>query len=579
MCGIAGFIGKNADEKHVLDMAEALRHRGPNRRKSMRMDEACVLGHARLSIMDLSENADQPMVDAENRTAITVNGEIYNYPELKKQLEKEGAVFRTSSDSEVILHGYIIWGEKIIEMLDGMFAIGIYDKVNKKLLLARDPAGVKPLYYYADKDRFMFASEIKAFFQIPDFRPEFEPESMRTYLAYRYIPAPMTPYKNVYKLESGHTLTYADGKISVRRNWEPKFIKVKDENETAERLNAFLNENIKNHLSSDVPVGLLLSGGIDSSAVGAYMSRHMKSLNAFCCGFEEEQYDERRFARLTAETFGIKLHEAVMGQQSFLEGLAEYFEWFDEPFYDYSGLAINKLCVMARDMGIKVLLCGDGADELFAGYLWYDDFKQKSDTGAANLPETFFRYKGYFDRDMQAKLGGRKTDFDHLWLVNKYYRPELPPVNRAQILDFYTFLPDDILCKCDISGMAAGVELRVPFLNKKTLDNFFLFNESAVYRNNERKHLLKKALSSVLPPEILTNRKKGFGFPLGAWDAEIDSLCRSFLKDGMMMEYGFVCAEGLEHALRSYGTTCKWMLLSAEMWMRTKLVQAKRVQK
>ncbi len=571
MCGIAGYIGRNVHESDVAKMVDAVRHRGPNNRNVRRVDDMCVLGHARLSIMDLSENATQPMIDTAAKTAITVNGEIYNYLQIKERLEKDGYVFRSTSDSEVILHGYLRWGEDIVKMIDGMFSLAIYDGRAKKLILARDPAGIKPLYYYSHNGDFMFASEIKSFSAVQDNGIRFDPETMRTYLAYRYLPAPMTPYKNMYKLEPGHTLTLTAGKISISRNWDYNIKDISDENTEAEELRSFMNSNVKLHLNSDVPVGLLLSGGIDSSAVGAFMSKHMDTIDAFCCGFNEAAYDERKYARMSAESFGIKLHETVMDWETLRDGLEDYFQWFDEPFFNYSAVAINKLCRMAVEKNIRVLLCGEGADEIFAGYLWYDDFYDRFNENAADMLNIFFRYKGYFDEKMQNRLSGRQTDFDHLWLLKKYDSPGMHPVNRAQVLDFHTFLPDEVLSRDDISSMSEGLELRVPFLNKKMLDRFFLLNGDILYKNKERKYLLKKALNGIMPQNILTQRKKGFGFPLESWDRDITGICRRALTNGMMAEHGFICRSGLDDVLQNHNTHHKWLLLTAEMWMRKKL--------
>jgi asparagine synthase (glutamine-hydrolysing) len=359
------------------------------------------------------------------------------------------------------------------------------------------------------------------------------------------------------------------GRVKVDRWWSERLASVSENTLLAGPLGADIAEAVSAQLMSDVPLGILLSGGIDSSAVTALASHHCSDLTAFSCGFEESSHDERPHARLTADTYGVPLHETVMTWEGLCESLPDFIDWFGEPFFDYSAVAVYRLCRMAREQGIKVLLAGDGADEVFAGYLWYDDFNVHGRGKSAEQGlEKFFAYKGYFTRDMLTELAGRSVEFDHLDALRRHDRPDLSPVSRGQWLDFHTFLPDDILAKVDRAGMAAGVEIRVPLIDQRILDKWFLLSQEIVFRNGVRKSLFKEAMIDVLPPTILTGRKKGFGFPLGAWRGPILRMARYLLPQGRLVAHGYASPAGIRDVLDRRGIDFVWLLLMAELWMR-----------
>jgi asparagine synthase (glutamine-hydrolysing) len=291
-------------------------------------------------------------------------------------------------------------------------------------------------------------------------------------------------------------------------------------------------------------------------------------LKAFNCGFDVETHDERAYARLTAAKLGIELHEIVMDWNCLRAGLAEFVEWFDEPFFDYSAIAVHMLCREARKHGVKVLLGGDGADELFAGYRWYDDFATACAGGLPDPLGYFHAFNGFFARNSLSALVGHEVDFDHVDLLRRFDRPDLPPVSRGQWLDFHTFLVDDVLTKVDRASMAAGVEVRVPFLDQKLLDEAFLWPQEFLYHGGERKYALKKALGRWVPESILTRRKKGFGFPLEAWESSIRGLAKELLPRGQLVAQGFACSAGMEEALQRLNVHAVWLLLVAELWAR-----------
>lgn len=567
MCGIAGFVGPDATEDSVCAMVRAIAARGPDDQDVKRASAQCVLGHTRLAIVDLSDAGRQPMHDEGCRFWAVVNGEIYNHRELREELQQAGVRFHSASDSEVVVHGFAAWGTNLIARLEGIFALAIYDAQTHELLLARDRVGVKPLYYAVQGDKVVFGSELKAIVASGSVILEYQPKAMQVYLAHRYLPAPLTPYRDVFKLQPGHMLQIRYGECTQTCYWQAQL-----RHESASGLQTGLADTISSaigaQLMSDAPLGLLLSGGIDSSSVAMITSSQGRSLDAFCCGFAEATHDERPFARLAAEAAGVRLHEFEMDWQTLKGYLPAFIDWFDEPFFNYSAVAIHALCRMAQARDIKVLLAGEGADEVFAGYLWYDDFATHSTAGVEQALERFFRYYGFFTTEMQNNLAERDTQFDHLEILRHHDRPDLDPVNRAQWLDFHTFLPDDILCRDDRASMAAGIELRVPYLDERLLDRYFLLPQSITYRSAERKSLLKQALRGIVPRSILTNRKKGFGFPLYAWDRPIRELATRLLRNGMLVAWGHATPRGIEQALHELNIDFVWLLLTAELWMR-----------
>lgn len=563
MCGIVGAVGADIDERRFAIMLAALQHRGPDACGSVAPSPGCRLGHTRLAIVDTTTAGQQPFCADEAGVWALVNGEIYNYRELRSLLQQQGYHFRSDSDSEVVLHGYLAWGGALVSRLRGIFAFAVYDRSRERLLLVRDAAGVKPLYYERAAQGLLFASELKALRVARRSDYEIEAEAIWSYLSYRYVPGELTPYRNVYKLPPAHQLIWEKGAVKVTRWWTPEPRSKAD----VGQLREVVRDSVRAQLMSDVPIGVLLSGGIDSSAVIA-LATNGKPLDAFCCGFSEAGYDERPYARAAAEFCGARLHEMVMDRHTLLASLPDFIDWFDEPFFDYSAIAVHLLCKLARDRGIKVLLAGDGADELFAGYLWYDDFSTQAIDNERVLLERFFSYNGYFTGQMLSELAGRPVDFDHLALLRRHDRPELPLVNRAQWLDFHCFLPEDILTKVDRASMALGVEVRVPLLDQRLLDECFLWPEQILYRGRERKHLFKRALADLLPEHILTPRKKGFGFPLEAWSRDILALAQRILPGGQLQQQGFACAKGIEDALERLNIHFVWLLLTAELWFR-----------
>jgi asparagine synthase (glutamine-hydrolysing) len=565
MCGILGWLSDQLpDQKTFERMLSVLVNRGPDAQDIARPAPHVLLGHTRLAIMDTSNAGRQPMHDPKHGIWTVVNGEIYNYPQLRRELEKEGCVFKSRSDSEAVLHGYIVWGDAVVSHLSGIFAFAIYDQYKDRLLLARDAAGVKPLYYEPMARGIAFSSELKALVAVRNDAYNLEPSAMWAYLAHRYIPDELTPDQNVRTLLPAHLLVWEDGKTHVKRWWSPGSRPAKSSDDLCE----ILKESVSAQLMSDVPLGVLLSGGIDSSAVTAIASNTYGRLDAFCCGFDEEGYDERRYARATAEASNARLHETLMDKDALLSSLPAFIDWFDEPFFDYSAIGIYRLCEMARQRGIKVLMAGDGADELFAGYLWYDDFSKFDNSDENAILERFFRYNGQFTTTMLSRLAGKPVEYDHLEVLRRYYRPDLSKVNRAQWLDFHTFLPGDILTKVDRASMALGIEVRVPWLDQRLLNECFLWPEDVVYRSNERKHIFKKALSEILPEHILTARKKGFGFPLNAWIKSIRAVAKCVLTGGQLQKHGFASASGIEDALSRLNAHHIWTLLIAELWLR-----------
>lgn len=570
MCGIVGGVDKSISEEIVTSMVQTLRHRGPDGMGVMRADDMCVFGHARLAIMDLSENGKQPMLSQNGLVMAVANGEIYNYQTIQKELMDEGIVFYSNSDSEVLANGYQVWGSKIIEKLNGIFALALYDIASKKLILARDRCGVKPLYYFENDEMIAFASELKALRTHPFIPFQLDSHSMWEYLAYRYIPAPKTIYCDVKKLLPAHYLEYHVGeKTKLRCYWQPSIKEQSTDEETLKTvLSTTLHRAIQSQLMSDVPVGVLLSGGIDSSAITAIAASLNPNLKAFCCGFEEEAYDERPYARLSASCAHVELHESVMTWEKLFSYLPQYIDWFDEPFFNYSAVAIHELCLMAKEQGIKVVLAGEGADEMYAGYRWYDDLTDVSSNTKANFLEQFFLAKGFFTHTLMEKLKGETVSINHLALLQSYDNSHLSPIMRGQIIDFHTFLPDDVLCRDDRASMATGIELRVPFLDNEMLQKCFLWSDAWTHRNKERKYILKQALVGYVDNAILTSRKKGFGFPLNEWGDKIKAFAKEILYNGALIRQGFASSQGMHERVEGSNAHVAWLLITAELWCR-----------
>jgi len=554
MCGIFGVTRPDLEQARAALVT--LTHRGPDQAGEW-CDAGLYIGHRRLSILDLSENGRQPMHDDEEAVVIAVNGEIYNYRALKKELRKRHT-FKSASDSEVILYGYKEWGmDGLLQRIEGMYALSIYDRPQKKLYLARDIAGIKPLYYYHADGVFAWGSELKAlecYFGKETL--EIDQTALYDFLTYLYIPPPKSLYRNIHKLAAGHYVTFdlAAQTLADTRYWtlEPRIFEI-DSASARQTLRGLVLDAVEAHMVSDVPVGFFLSGGIDSSVVVGCAAALSDKINTYTIGFEEVGYDESPFAEQVARLHDTRHHCRILDQSLSLDLYPRMKEWFDEPHADTSALPTFLVSRFAREE-VSVVLTGDGGDEIFGGYSHY--FKFKAMTASkhprpAILKALTSRGKRWFKGNRAARavanierrlllqgielharlLGGMLADekqawrarfdipddYDDYWFFRKHYREDLPPVTRLQYLDFHTYLPEDILTKVDRTSMAVSLEARVPFITREIIEFAFSLPESVRLPDGEPKGLLKLAFADLLPPGIATRKKKGFTVPVKVW--------------------------------------------------------------
>ncbi len=585
MCGILGLIESQqpVDPAAFARMLATLAARGPDGSGTRILRQGRVaLGHRRLAILDLSENAAQPMTNEDGTLWLTFNGEIYNFRELRKQLEGMGHRFRSATDSEVILHAYEEWGDDCVLRLRGIFAFGLWDDRRERLLLARDRMGVKPLYYWAHAEGLVFASQPRAILEHPRFRREVDPRAFQHYLVYRYVPDDLAIWAGMKKLPAAHRLVLDRRGVRRERYWDVHYVpRLRNAPEAARCVRDKLEECVRMQLVSDVPVGVFLSGGIDSSTTAAIATRVLeRRLPSFTMGFDDEASDERAYARATSEFLHTVAHEEVLTREAGLRLIPDFVALHDEPFFDHSSLPMLAVSRLARRHGVPVILSGDGADELFAGYHWYEDALAAQSPGWRRLArrlrnpgaDPFASHLANVSPigPVAAKhLLGDASGFDPLALLRRFDQPSAPRVTRLQLADLRTFLVDDVLLKVDHASMACGVEVRVPFLDHELVELAFSIDSRVLFARSERKAVLKRAAASWLPPEILTSRKKGFSIPLDAWFLQrLEAPARALLPEGVLVSHGLLRGPAVREALVSPSSSLLWLLLAAELWAR-----------
>ena len=575
MCGIFGHTVFDPNEiERSREALHTLTHRGPDQWGDWH-DDHVYLGHRRLSIMDLSDNARQPMMDSEQRTVIACNGEIYNFQALRKVLIDKGHKFKSESDSEVLLHGYEAWGvQGLIERIEGMFAFVVYDRRNRKIYLARDRVGIKPLYFSLIDSRLAWASELKALAAFHGSRLETDATALYDFLTYLYIPTPKTCYQNVYKLEPAHYAEFDVENCSFvsRRYWQLEVAETPiTVDEASERLHELIGKAVKEQLASDVPIGFFLSGGLDSSVVVSAASNATDIVNTYSIGFDDKQHDETHFAQIVAQHFETRHREKILTYKNASELIEKMRIWYSEPHCDTSAIPTYLVSEFARK-GLTVVLTGDGGDEIFGGYRWYNRFDSRERHGsvtAFGLRNAAICLRRKYGRAVLGRimnrvikglseelelhrilLGGmlmeeKKTfrqiwqiddEYDDYWYSRKYWRNELPLKTRLQYVDFHTLLHDDMLTKVDRTSMAVGLEARVPLLSTELVSFAFSLPESIRYHNDALKGLLKYSFRKILPEEIINRKKKGFSVP--NWGDKL--LLRSKSRQERMLDlFGF----------------------------------------
>src|SRR6266436_7846553 len=560
MCGIAGIAdvsGRPVDERLLRVMTTVQAHRGPDG-EGFVCRGGVGLGHRRLAIIDLV-TGEQPMASDDGAIWLVFNGEIYNYRELRGELESRGVHFRTSSDTEVILRAYEVDGPACVRRLRGMFAFAVLDERAGRVFLARDRVGIKPLVYAWDGRRLLFASEIKGILADRSVPRDLDPEALSDYLTYHYVPAPRTIFRSIRKLPPASTLILplAGGTPVVSRYWQLQFAPDQrtGESEWLERLQGHLADAVKSHMVSDVPIGAFLSGGVDSSSVVALMAQASSTpIRTFSIGFAEADFDELAFARQVATRYGTDHYELVVKPNA-VDVLPKLAWHFDEPFADSSAIPTYYVSKITREH-VTVALSGDGGDENFAGYRRYARalaLHERFDRGAGRLTrpllrlasqllpvgapgqalagmlgagslERYFRLVTYQRRetlrrllsgDVAARMGSASSPAVFARLASEGDTPDY--VSTLQHIDLETYLPGDILAKVDAMSMTVSLESRVPLLDHRLMEFLATVPSTFKLRNGRGKYLLQRAMAQDLPGEILTRRKMGFGVPLGAW--------------------------------------------------------------
>jgi len=604
ICGIATTRG-GADLDALRAMAERLVHRGPDSGGEY-VDDGVTLAARRLSIIDL-EHGDQPIANEDGSCVVVQNGEIYNYPELRRELERAGHELRTRCDTEALVHLYEDHGVGFAERLRGMFAIAIWDARRRRLVLARDRYGIKPLYYRQAGGELRFASEVRA---LP--RGEIDLDALEAFLTFNSIPAPYSIFRDVRKLPAGHVLVWEDGEVSLERYARPGpaasgELRTGDEAELVEELRARLRDSVRAHLLSDVPVGVLLSGGVDSAALAALAAQETpEPVHTFTIGFAERSFDERADARRVAERYGTEHHELLVrpDPELLLRALAEAF---DEPFADSSALPTYLVSELAAQH-VKVALSGEGGDELFGGYYTYAadltadhlaplariarpivealpastrkaslDYKAKRFVRAAHLPplERHHGWKEIFSADARAELTGRRAALDPVDVYRARYAETAgaPKLARLQDVDFGVYLVDDLLVKTDRASMAHSLEARVPFLDPLVTNLAFALPTRLKVRGLAKKILLRKAVEPLLPREVVHGRKRGFSIPAAAWlRGRLEPFARETLSAENLRRQGLFQPEPVARLLdehvagREDWSRQLWGLLAFTLW-------------
>jgi asparagine synthase (glutamine-hydrolysing) len=622
MCGIVGIVaapgGSLPNAVVAQAMNAALTHRGPDDEGSY-CDGQAMLGMRRLSIIDLAEG-HQPVRNEDGSVQAVFNGAIYNYRELRGELEARGHRFYTRSDTEVIVHGYEEWGDDGFARLDGMFGIALWDRRARALILARDRFGEKPLFYSLQAGeageaggRLLFASELKSLLAVPGFKREIAPEAVRSYVCFGYVPTPGSIFRDVHKLPPGHSLRFVDGRLDLRRYYRLDLESKHElgEREAEEQLAGLLDEAVKSRLVSDVPFGAFLSGGLDSSVVVALMSRHLQQpVRTFSIGFRESHYNELSDARRVAKHLGTEHHELVVKPNA-VELLQQLVWYLDEPFADSSAVPTYLVAKLAREQ-VKMVLTGDGGDEAFAGYDRYLRFlaleragplKPAAATAAKiagrwvpgsrgyrlariaerlrqEFPESYLSGVALTRADVADRILGdavRADGADHYGVLAEVARAfsSLRPLDRCVSIDFASYLPDDILVKLDRMAMANSLEGRSPFLSHRLVEFAVGLPRSLRVRDGRGKYLLRRAAARWLPPEVLSKPKQGFAIPLAQWfRGPLAALAGDIFASQAFRDRGLLQPEAARRYLDGHlrgdadHGELLWLMVSLELWAR-----------
>ena len=591
---------------------------------------AVGLAHRRLSIIDLSSAGHQPMCSEDGNLVITYNGEVYNYNEIKNELLKKGYVFKSNSDTEVVLKSYQEWGLEAVNRFRGMFAFALWDRKKEELILLRDRVGIKPLYWYYNNGLFLFASELKSFHHHPGFKRNIDKKALATYLSFGYIPAPNSIFTDTFKLKPGHLLVINKaGNIKIKEYWnidtyylesdkigEEKYRNSYGEEEVVEELEGILKESFKYRMVADVPVGVFLSGGIDSSLVAAILAKEGYKLKTFTIGFEEKKYNEAKYAKEIAQYFGTEHTELYCTVKEAFKVILKLPQLYDEPFGDSSAIPTHLVSMLAKQK-VKVSLSADGGDELFCGYNSYDLvgervqklkrtvgvglLKKLMNTVSAETANNIYKhfqvflpgYENFTDKYSKIKsILKAKTVLEEFITASSYFLPEdlkllgLPQIysqsdqrntlnqfHQMMLYDFHNYLPEDILTKVDRASMGVALEAREPLLDHKIVEYAARLPIGYKYRNKTRKWIIKKILNKYIPESLFDRPKKGFSVPIHNWlKDDLKELMIDYLSPERIKREGIFNSEAVTSLKNGYfnndGVSVRklWFLLMFEMW-------------
>jgi asparagine synthase (glutamine-hydrolysing) len=626
MCGICGKLivrGQAAPPNQVLlrSMMDTIRHRGPDD-EGMYISGPVGLGHTRLSIIDLS-SGKQPICNEDGTVWVVFNGEIYNYKELTSFLVAKGHQFKTTTDTEVLVHLYEEFGNELLPKLRGMFGFAIWDDRTKTLLVARDRVGIKPIYFHWDNEAFIFASEIKAILADPSLTTEVDPTAVRTFLTYFYTPGEKTLFTDIQKLSPGHYLTVKNGELTISQYWDLRFDGSRAAScldDSIEELTELLSNTVREHMISDVSVGILLSGGIDSTAMLSFaVEQTEQPVSTFTIGFEGNQCtDERPYAKIASDKYGTQHYEMTIRSEDFLDFLPKYVWYMEEPVCEPPAIALYYVSKLARDHNVKVLISGEGGDEAFAGYqnyrslVWLEKLKRLAGPFAWPIGALFgglgsigpfqriHKYapmmtvpleKYYYSRTSdpfqffnRSKEALFTSEFLHSMNGNNPGQVAeqcfaavagCSHLDRMLYVDTKTWLPDDLLIKADKITMANSLELRVPLLDHRVLEFAASLPADFKLKSFDMKYILKKALSNRIPKVIRDRKKTGFPVPYEFWIRnDFKDVVWDILTDSKTVQRGYFRQSAVEGILRANSNGSNYSkeifsLLTLELWHRT----------
>ena len=609
MCGICGLLTRNNISNEIFNkMVDALEHRGPDDRGvwySTTNEWNIKLGHRRLSIIDCSLNGHQPMVDESGRYTIIFNGEIYNYRELIEKVKEFN--FKSSSDTEVLLYLFIKYGYECLDLINGMYALAVYDKNENRLFIARDRMGKKPLYYFINEDNFVFASELKSFLLYPFFTKKINRNVLAQYFSQNCILPPNTIYENTYKLQAGEYLIWENGVVRKQKYYSPiksylesTDFRIESYEDCKNELKKLLYDSIEKRLLADVSVGTFLSGGIDSTLVTAIANdiRSGRKLDTFTIGFSEKKYDESEYASNTAQYLGVNHHERIMSENDLLFMLEDLTSYYDEPFSDASQLPTMLVSKFAREK-VTVILSGDGGDELFAGYSNIDtlSFLKKYDTALSLtrkiLPQKII--KGLNNDKLRIlfenKQGQEKLQYYAKLrenIANSFLKicgngtvkdsslEHEDWLQQRMLFDLTTYLPDENLTKVDRGTMRFSLEARCPLLDARIVDFSMKIPFEYKYNKGIKKYILKDILYDYVPKEMMDRPKKGFNVPIYKWlrtvlESELEQyLDKRFVENQGLFKYQELIkfAEGFKNKEQVSNTQIMWSYFVFQRWYK-----------